>query len=48
MFLKHGLYVHMAIYSHIARKFAEAGYDVVGFDNKGHGQSGVFSKVNGD
>ncbi len=40
VFLKHGLYTHSARYAHIAKKFAQAGYDVVAFDIKGHGQSG--------
>ena len=37
VFLKHGFAVHSKLYSHIARKWAEKGFDVVAFDNKGHG-----------
>ena len=39
IYLIHGYTDHLGNKAHIARKFAEAGYDVVGLDMKGFGRS---------
>lgn len=39
VFLKHGLFTYSELYSHIAKKYAKSGYDVVAFDMQGHGES---------
>lgn len=36
----HGIGEHSGRYDHVGRYLAEAGHDVVSFDNRGHGQSG--------
>lgn len=38
--LIHGLGEHTGRYAHVAQAFSEAGYALVGFDLRGHGQSG--------
>ena len=39
MVLVHGIGEHSGRYDHVGRYLAEQGHDVVGFDNRGHGQS---------
>ncbi len=38
--LVHGLGEHIGRYGHVAKTINEAGWDVAGFDHRGHGQSG--------
>jgi len=39
IFMVHGYTDHLSNKAHIGKKFAEAGFDVVGLDLKGFGQS---------
>jgi acylglycerol lipase len=38
--LVHGLGEHSGRYQHVAKAFTEAGYSMLGFDQRGHGKSG--------
>jgi len=37
IFFNHGFNDHTSNKAHIAKKFSDAGFDVVGFDTKGYG-----------
>lgn len=40
LLIVHGIGEHSGRYHHVGRYLAERGYDVLAFDNRGHGQSG--------
>ncbi len=40
MLLAHGIFEHVGRWEHVAEFFVERGYDVHGYDHRGHGRSG--------